>query len=110
MDKHLAIDLLQSLDVNFCKQIKELRLNTIDYEDQALEHGIDATDVLAKFENLKSLYFDPSFANFNADHLFSVCRNLKKIIRFRPRSIEADSESETETDSDSGSDSDTDSD
>lgn len=74
LEQHSANEFLRNLGSNFCTQIENLWLNAKDNSENE-----DMTSVLAKFENLKSLHLTQSSIKFDADHLFSVCRNLKKI-------------------------------
>lgn len=76
LEQHSANDYLRNLDAKFCKQIEELWLKAKGASEKE-----DMTNVLAKFENLKSLHLAPSTLKLDADHLFSVCRNLNEIKR-----------------------------
>lgn len=71
---HSANDFLQNLDAIFCKQIEELWWLTA-YNDS---NDRDMTNILAKFESLKSLHWAQSSGTWDLDQLYSVCPNLVK--------------------------------
>lgn len=56
LEQRNAIDLLENLEANFCKQIEELWLNTKNVaEDLELKLARDMASILAEFENLSAL-------------------------------------------------------
>lgn len=59
------------------QRIKELWLDTKHIPED--HENVDMTDIFAKFEHLKSLHLITPSVNFDAKHLFSVCKNLNDL-------------------------------
>lgn len=73
LDHRNAIDLLDNLDGDFCKQIDELWLNAKNVgADPELRHQSDMANIFAKFENLSAKSGNPTGSRIRVMRIVEV--------------------------------------